>query len=597
MDSNNERKSMADENIDALVTRVAKSIHASISLNFTTTKAKMRLPKVQDCDPEILALAIERLLTHSFKFSLPGKVLMKLKNGDSVKFSVKPQNELPPLTIIVFLDPNKQQLLSIQGCEPTNGLNGFSVLVFHWQRESGSVDAKGNIDLKKVNNLPAARAGDLLAKIYTHTDGHPGINCYGKRINQANGIPIEVKWDEDSVVKTDEPVGLEDEASYLLHASKGGIIEYSLSREKNPKTLSRIAILDTITIKGDVDYGVGDQGEVAHPELGCESNIIVEGSIRGVFSIQSKGFIKVNKAIEGTVVADTVETDLITFGSSVTAHKKLTAGSIINATVRAETIIVKENTSNSALHASEEIVFEPGTTCMSLNAHSQKLLSQSTNFSGANCFTLGEKLFCEVEKTASRVKDLNKKIHELSEPLKLLAETVVDHLAILNSIVRKRLEKIQPEAIEILDMIKAVIVAGFHSVETSIDETITPAAYRLQVILGDNKFDDSVLRKVDLLLKSINAYRQKEAELAPHVREINPHLDKLSDLRNQLNNEITAKFTDVKLLSANSELRIYCGEAEQIFRQQDLPANTFTLEYCPPDDIENLRKGTLKISQ
>lgn len=597
MDFNNKQNPLADDNIDPLVTQIAKSIHSSITLNFSTTKAKMLLPKAKECDLEILALAIKRLLTQSFKLYVPGKVLMKLRHGESVKFSVQPQKELPPLTIIVFLDPAKQQILSIQGCEPTNGINGFSVLVFHWQKESGSFDSKGNIDLKKVNNIPAARAGDLLAKIYKHTNGQPGINCYGKRINQSTGIPIDVKWDEESVAKTDEPNNFDDTESYQLFAKKGGCIEYSLGRDKNPKTLSRIAIVETITIKGDVDYGVGDQGEIDHPELGCESNIIVEGSIRGVFSIQSKGFIKVNKSIEGTVVADSVETDLITFGSSVTAHKKLTAGSIINATVKAETIVVKENTSSSALHASEEIIFETNSTCMSLNANTKKVLSQSTAFSGANRFTLGETLFCEVEKHAAKVKELKKIINERSGPLKDVAETIVDHLALLNSITRKRLEKLQPEAIKILDQIKAAIVAGFHSVEVAIDENIIPAAYRLQAILGEHKFDESILRKVDLLIKTIVAYSQKEAELAPFIKELKPHQSRLDELHDQLSKGITAQFGSVKLLSANSELHIYCGEAKLIFKQQDLPGSSFTVQYCPPDDVENIRKGTLKISQ
>ena len=57
------------------------------------------------------------------------------------------------------------------------------------------------------------------------------------------------------------------------------------------------------------------------------------------------------------------------------------------------------------------------------------------------------------------------------------------------------------------------------------------------------------------------------------------------------------EFTNVELLTASTELRIYCGEAERIFKNQELPGKSFTVKYHPPDEIEKLRKGTLKISQ
>ncbi len=124
-----------------------------------------------------------------------------------------------------------------------------------------------------------------------------------------------------------------------------------------------------------------------------------------------------------------------------------------------------------------------------------------------------------------------------------------------------------------------------------------PDAYRLQSLLGENKFDDSVLRKVDLLIKTITAYNQKKKDAAPYVKESHVHESELTKLRSQLSNELVVQFTNIVLVSDSSELRIHCGEAEQIFKKQDIPGKTFTVKYHPPDEIEKLRKGTLKISQ
>ena len=180
--------------------------------------------------------------------------------------------------------------------------------------------------------------------------------------------------------------------------------------------------------------------------------------------------------------------------------------------------------------------------------------------------------------------------------MKEMAATIVDHLALLTSITRKSPTKVDPEVVRILDKIKSAIVTGFQSIETPIDENVVPAAYRLQALLGKNKFDESVLRKVDLLIKAIAAYGQKEKEAAPYVKEMYVHKSELTELRSQLSNKLVAQFTNVELLSASSELRIYCGEAEQIFTKQEIPGKTFTLKYHPPDEIEKLRKGTLQIS-
>jgi len=578
------------------VNLVTKAIYATISINSDKTKVQVKLPSPGEVDCEILALAIERLLAQSFKIVVPGKVMMKLKEGKSVKFLVKPFDDLPPLTILVLLEPDKRQLLSIQGVEPVNGVHGYSVLVFHWQQESGVVDNLGNIDLKKINKLPGVKTDSLLAKIYQHTNGQPGISCFGKRIRQSVGIPIKVKWDVESVSRIEDFDDMSDAATYQLFAKKGGIVEYSLSQDKNPKTLRKISINDTITITGDVDYGVGDQGELTDPKLGCESNIIVEGNVRGIFSIQSNGYIQVKKAIEGTVSANDVETSLITGGSSVTAKKNIIAGSIINATAKATTITVKENTNGSALYASEKVVFEENTTCMSMKVIAKKVESESSRFSGVNTFTLGEELFVAVEKHAAEMKKINKKLNEYGGPLKELAGTIVDHLALINSIVRKGASKPEPEVLQFIGKIKSAIITGFQSVETSIDERVVPVAYRLQDLLGKKKFDESVLRKVDLLIKAINTYNQKEKEVAPYVKGMHVHKTRLNALRSQLSNELMAEFTNVELLSASSELRIYCGEAEFICTKQDIPGKTFTVKYHPPEEIEKLRKGTLQVS-
>jgi hypothetical protein len=368
-----------------------------------------------------------------------------------------------------------------------------------------------------------------------------------------------------------------------------------LSKDNDPKTLCYIAVNDTIIINGDVDYGVGDQGEMSQPEQGCDSNIIVEGSVRGVFSLQSNGYIHVRDAIEGTVSAYEVETMFITRGSSVTARKKITAGSIINATARSETIIIKENVNGSTLHASGELILEERASCMGMLVNTTKLQAKASRFSGVNKFIIGEQLFGLVENHSTKLKNIYKRINEYSGPLKEMASTIVDHLALLNSIARKGPTKIGPEVLLALDKIKMAVVLGFKSVGKVIDNNVVSVAYELQALFGKAKLNESVLRKVDLLIKSIGSYNQKAQELVPSIDEMNFHVGQLTELHKRLRNELVLQFIDVELLSDNSELQIYCGEAEQRLNKQDIPGRSFTIRYSPPDDIEALRKGKLQI--
>ncbi len=584
------------DDIQKKVIQATKNIYSTIATNSDKTKTRMKLPVEEECEREILALAIERLLAQTFKIALSRKVMMKIKNGTSIKFRVKTQEELPAIKIVIILDTDKRQQLSVQGVAPEDGIDGYSDLIFHWQQEAGIIDTRGHIDLKKINKLPGVKEGSLLAQICQHTSGQPGINCFGKRLRQSTGKSLKVKWDEESVSRIDSSDDILDTASYELYAKKGGIVQFSLNQNDNPKTLEKISIQDTVVINGDVDYGVGDQGEIACPELGCESNIIVEGSVRGVFSIQSNGYIHVKNSIEGTVAANDVETAIITGGSFVTAKRNLIAGSIINATAKASIITVKENTNGSSLEAFEEVIFEENTTAMSLNVSTKKLQSKATKFSGVCSFILGEELFCSVENCTAELNKINKKINESSGPLKETAETIVDHLALLNSITRKESGKVEPEVIQILDKIKIALVAGFKSVEKSIEDSIVPDAYRLQTILGENKFDESVLRKVDLLIKTITLYNQRENAVAPLVKEMHLHESELSELHSQINSELVMQFANVELVSDNSELRIFCGEAEQFFKKNDIPGRNFSIQYHPPEEIENIRKGSFEIS-
>lgn len=586
------------ENLDGIqkqIALVSKGIYATAAYSEDTTSVRMKLPSPAACDNEFLALAIEYLLSEHFSIVIPGKALMKLKNGVSVKFLVTILADLPPLTVIIIVDADKRQLLSIQGSAPKHGINGFSVLVFHWQQESGLLDKQGNINLKKINKLPSVKAGDLLAQVYEPTPGVPGISCQGKRIPQAPGIRLDLHWDEESVVRRDEPPEMSETPTYKLYARLGGIVRYSLRSVGNPKSLCDLSVCDTVVINGDIDYGVGDQGEMDQSDHGCESNIIIEGSVRGVFSIHSNGFIQVKKAIEGTVSGKNVETALITRGSSVTAKMNITAGSIINATAKAQTITVQENTNDSTLHATEKVILHEGATCMSLTVHTKQVESKNTRFSGVSRFVLGEELFQSVDEHVVRIKVIARKIAEFGGPLKDIAETIVDHLAFLNSIVKKGPAKFEGQAVKMLEAIKITIVRGFQSVDRSIDSSVMQVAYQMQSLLGDHKFDESILRKVDLLIKSISSYNQKASEVAPYVQELKIHEEKLSRLQAELTDEITLSFTNIELLSSSTELIITCGEAEYTIRQADISTKSFIITYHPPDDVEKLRKGTLEL--
>jgi len=521
--------------------------------------------------------------------------MMKIKAGSSVKFTSKPSKTLPPLNILIVLDPQKQNILSIEGLAPTHGANGYSDLVFHWKQEAGAIDERGNIDLKKLNKFPGTKAGALLTRIYQHTHGQPGISYLGKRLDPRPGVPLKVRWDERSITRIDSVDNKTGQPVQELYAKGGGIVQFSLTKKNNPKTLNEIAVSDTVYISGDVDYGVGDQGEIAHPELGLMSNIVVEGDVRGVFSLQSNGLIKVNKSIEGEVLANDVEAAFITTGSSVTAQNNLTAGSIINATVKAKNITVQDNTNDSSLLASERVVLEENATCQSLKVSTKKVKSLFTRYSGINNFFLGEKLFEAVEKYTEQLKEINKKICQYSVPLEEASEKMSGYLDSLIYLTKKRSVKVNLEAVFLLEEIKIAIENGMK-LKTAIDQTVATSIKKLQELLANDTLEESGHCKLSLLGNAVATYNENEKEIAPYVQDLDMHTTKLKELRGQLCDDLEIQFVNVELLSDSSELRIYCGEAEQIFTQENLPGKSFTIKYCPFDEIEKLRKGTLKIS-
>ena len=571
----------------------AKEIYFSMTYSDNRITATMDLPPLRKIENEILAYALYKVLSSNFSINFPNTNMTDINAGNSVNFTVVPaQNPEPPFRSVAVILDTEQRILKISGVPHVDGTDGYSELAFEWKRQSGKISESGNIDLKKINMYPATKKKALLATIHSRTEGSPGIDCIGRRIKPKLRRHLKPRWNKNHVIRVDLP---DDDSKYMLYAATSGILNFRLERKGDPGTLQELDISDTVTIKGDVNYGVGDLGDLNDSESECLSNIVIQGNVKGVFTLQSNGFIHVNGSIEGqAVVAEDVETDLITGGCFVKAKQEIIASSVVNARAEATYIHVKKNSNGSKFLAHDLIKFDKNSTCLGLEIKTKKAELHQSTLSGVNRFVLGEELFEKAVNLKQTIDELKVKIKSAGPALKELATAILTHLVQFEDILRKNPTQAAPQFKKVLAAIKNILIPAFQKFGSIIGKDAVPLSYRLQSLFSAQKFSDGMLKKVDLMTSKITKYNKIQRGIAEIGKIIRQNKDKLKEVENSIRNDLCVEVINSRMLGVNSEIYVKCAKAEKRISQDEMEGGTFKIKYIVPDDAENLEDGELK---
>ena len=582
-----------DSITDPAILAVAKTIVSTLHLSHDRMRAVMNLPPVNEADNETLALAIQFILGKHFSLTFPAREMMRARRGDdAVIFKEEGQDrDLPARNVAIMLDPSRRNF-EVSGVLPENGRDAYSELLFKWRKQAGVVDEHGNIDLKKLNIFPTIQKDKLLARIFSHTQGQAGVDALGKRVKPRAGRPMKVRYNEAVITRRDPP---EDSACFHLLAARSGIVDFSLTRKNDPASLQRLDIVDTLTINGDVNYKVGDLGSLTDKDLTGAANIVVNGNVLGVFTLQSEGFIHVRGSIEGKkVVANEVEAEVIGSNTVVLARENLVAGTIIQARISAGVVVLKKGANESVFQVSELMRLEKNCSCLALKIGTRKLEADSARFSGQNIINLGRSLFEEEKEIQDGKKAVDRLLEAELPELRELAKNAISHLANVEALINKSAGGAPPAILQLFGLIKQNLVSTLQQMNSSLNPKLVQACYRLQAMLGEKRFHESVLRKVETMVSALKKLDEKLKEQEKLWNRLTAFENRKKELL-QETGELYALFSKPQMAGGSSEIHIVCGEQKMILGPGDIPDEDFRVCYELADNATSLGQGQLEI--
>ncbi|MBU0675298.1 MAG: FapA family protein [Proteobacteria bacterium] len=586
-DPNAQKDALEPEAIDDLGTRqkiemLATEIFSSRKVSSDGLVCQMLIPPGETADLKIVVKAIDQALQLNFDIPMPRAIKGSIKAGAPVIFSTPSPEELPERTVKIKLTP-PEPFVEITGAEPHNGQDGYSELSFDWQRRAGAVSENGTIDWKDINSIPSVAKDALLATIYDRTPGSPGVDCFGKPLKQQPGKRQQIRWNKKSIYRTDDPA---NENIFRLYTTSGGAVEFHLNQPDDPRTLEKIDITSTFTIKGDITYDYGD--------LKSSASLEIKGSLKGNFSLQSDGFIHVGGSIEGQEVdAHDIQTALITNGCRVTAENSITATNINNGIATAHTVTVVKNVSNAILTGHEKIIFLPGTTLMGVKCLAPKVEIHQIRIAGCNEIILGEKFFGEHNTCLTATSELQERIQHTIAGIKKTAMTILTIISQLTDLTSR--EDPSSEVKSTLLKIKNALAENIKSTRP-IPAELIELCYQLERILDQAGYNESIIRRVDAMIHHLEEYNTVQGIYSVQSEERRDLRQTLVEVAEKLQTTVSVSvITGCKMMGHNAELRISCGNATLNFDPETMPAGPFTVEYELSEPGEDIRSGNLNL--
>ncbi len=166
-------------------------------------------------------------------------------------------------------------MLIARGKPPVNGQDGRIEIKI--KRRNGVETKRGRIDPREFASRERliVREGDVVGKLIRPTNGLPGMNVMGERIEPKPGKPAKFRIGE----------GIKIEEDGTLVATKDGMLVV---------TEDEVRVEDYLFIKGDVDYSVGN--------IDFPGNVEINGDVKAGFVVRAKKDIKIKGIVEAATV-------------------------------------------------------------------------------------------------------------------------------------------------------------------------------------------------------------------------------------------------------------------------------------------------------
>lgn len=202
------------------------------------------------------------------------------------------------------LQPGLDSHVVARGTLPINGENGrIEVAVESHRNKVGLLVDSGSIDFHERGSYTPIDKGQLLATIIPPTDGTPGTNVRGEKLNAVPGKRASVSAGQGTRV---------DPAAGELRASRPGDLRF---------TGDLIEVMDVIRVPGNLDYAFGS--------IECEGPVRIDGDILPGFHVRAGGDVFVGGLVDGGEVdsggAVTVQQGVL-MGSRIFARGNIKVG-------------------------------------------------------------------------------------------------------------------------------------------------------------------------------------------------------------------------------------------------------------------------------
>ena len=300
----------------------------------------MDLPSLRDVPVETLADALEMVLAH-YRIEMPPEIHQSIKEGRSQDvsfFAPGLQKELRPRNVSINASP-EIRTLSIQGEPALNGMDGCVELFFDYKIRSGRLRPDGTIDFREINRFPQAGEGELLLREYEPTKGILGTDVHGMPIAPEPGKKFPIRCGKGVIVEESVDEDKERKCKDYLAQKPGIIITEFAEGKRDPDHLREIAVQNRLVV-GDVDFSTGNIGR--EEEIRCAADVVINGDIRGNFSVVVDGQLEVKGAVEGEGVDVTGALVASFIRSSVKAGTTIQVRTARCAKLRAESNIIVE---------------------------------------------------------------------------------------------------------------------------------------------------------------------------------------------------------------------------------------------------------------
>lgn len=506
-----------------------------------------------------------QIVLREFFIEIPEEIATKIKSGETDIFAFlapAQENHLKPREVEINTLPGISSL-TIKGVEPIDGEDGYFNLFFDFKMKPGKVLPDGTIDFREVNRFPQASKDQLIIRIYEPTTGQYGTDIYGYPIKPNPGKPCNVKIKEGFYFKE----GFEEDRKRFFKdylSKKSGIILCEFSGTPEISNLREISVKNEIRVK-NIDFSTGSLKGNAN-ELRCKADIVVEGDIKGCFSVIIDGSLTVRGAVEGETV-DATGPVIVNFAKNfIRSGSDMEVGIARNANLIAKKqIYIKRELSDGTIRAQEVLLSPKGTSEFLMGRceiYTNRLIATGVSIRNIVELNIGDTLFSTLEQLNLQRKKLQSELEKILDKIRNRGAVFGEKLKLAQSFVDKRQKKI----LSILKQFATMILLGnlsFEKIKSRMNNIETSLGSELKMLTKHLRF------MVDLQ-EQLNQNREKLNQLEKQIKNIEEDIAKIHvDMKGQM--------------KSVGQIKIKCNGFEKTFTTKNFKREFFqlTMSYDP----------------